>query len=322
MEINDKHFGDTAIARLKHTFQRATGVDADDALVVEPAFWAPVIQPYEDNLFRRVLGSPDGGYFRWLNSQGTRADRGSATAVLLAAASGLLRWVPGAAKLDFPTLRWLTVQYIGDAIAYQITSGDRTIYDQVHLVLARTLRELARRAGADAPLCVLAHSLGSVIATNYLYDLQVEAGRKDGRKDVRRISDRVRKTSQKTPLERGETLSFLYTLGSPIALWALRYRNFGRPVHVPPPQLADHHPELRGRSEWINFYHKDDLVSSPLKPLNDEYAEHVSEDREVSVGPPWLSWTPLSHPWYWNDRRVIDPVGKTLANAWRTLNHH
>jgi len=33
-----------------------------------------------------------------------------------------------------------------------------------------------------------------------------------------------------TPLERGETLTLLYTLGSPIAIWSLRYPDFGVPI--------------------------------------------------------------------------------------------
>ena len=39
---------------------------------------------------------------------------------------------------------------------------------------SQTLAELAQEAGPDAPLCVIAHSLGTIIASNYLYDLQVD----------------------------------------------------------------------------------------------------------------------------------------------------
>jgi hypothetical protein len=128
----------------------------------------------------------------------------------------------------------------------------------------------------------------------------------------------VRESMGDTPLERGETLTLLYTLGSPIALWSLRYRDFGKPIQIPSPLLHTHYPQLQG--EWVNFYDADDVVGFPLKELNDDYGLVVSADREINVGNIFGSWNPLSHLAYWTDHDVLDPIAKKLVEVWKTVN--
>ena len=156
-------------------------------------------------------------------------------------------------------------------------------------------------------LAVLGHSLGSVVSSDFLYDL--EGGAPLGPAATRALGD--------TPLERGETFGWFYTLGSPLALWAQRHPDFGKPLTVPHPGFADRHPRQRG--EWVNVYDPDDVIASPLRPLSDAWADAVREDRRVGVGPWWLGWTPLAHPYYWNDRRVVTPIASQLAQAWHRL---
>ena len=61
------------------------------------------------------------------------------------------------------------------------------------------------------------------------------------------------------------------------------------------------------------------IIAYPLRGLSPAYANVVSEDRQVAVGPPIVRNTPLAHPWYWNDSSVIGPVGEALARAWLRL---
>jgi hypothetical protein len=129
------------------------------------------------------------------------------------------------------------------------------------------------------------------------------------------LSPSVRSGINGTPLEQGETLSLFYTMGSPIALWSLRYPSFGEPIRFPTRTLAVHHPGLQPR--WVNFYDPDDVIGYPLKPLNARYRAAVSEDRPVNVGS-WLTkWNPLSHVGYWNDGKVADGVAEGLIDTWR-----
>jgi len=208
--------------------------------------------------------------------------------------------------LRFGRLRDFMVHFGADAIAYQPTPGDRSAYDGIHEVVAQSLVRLAERAGPRAPLCVVAHSLGTVIASNYLYDLMKRRGSFMG--------TRVRERINGTPLERGETLALLVTMGSPIALWSLRYPRFGEPVRMP--CLTRHHPGMTGK--WINVYDPDDVIGYPLRPLNAKYRAAVTEDRVVDVGSLLTRWTPLSHMGYWGNRGVADAIAGSLAEAWRT----
>ena len=104
-------------------------------------------------------------------------------------------------------------------------------------------------------------------------------------------------------------------MGSPIALWSLRYSAFGKPVQIPDPRLKRHYKQLP--SEWINFYDADDVIGFPLKTLNQAYGEVVTQDREVNVGSLLTSWNPASHLGYWKDKDVLDPIAKNLIEVWR-----
>jgi hypothetical protein len=229
--------------------------------------------------------------------------------VLLAEEIALITRLHAGGTLRFPLLRGFMVNFIADAVAYQVTPHDRETYDAIHAVFAAGLRDLAAAAGADAPLCIIAHSLGSIIASNYIYDLQHQ----------RLLSDEVRAQMADSPLERGETLALLYTLGSPLALWSLRYHDFGKPIMFPPPQLATHCPPDMP-AEWINFYDPDDVISAPLKTLNEQYADVVTEDRAVNVGGIIEQWNPLSHLRYLSDKDVVRPIADRLIAVWSALN--
>lgn len=315
VEIADSRFADTSIALLKREFGRIAGVDPDEALSIRTAFWATVDEQRQDTLLERVGGARASAVFELLDRLGGAADRGSVSALLGLVATGLVRSLPGIPDFHYPTLRWLIVHYLGDAVAYQAGAVDRAHYDQVHRVLAQAVHALAVDAGPTAPLCVLAHSLGTVVASDFFYDLQVAGGLHDSRSAG--PAPTVAEALDDTPTERGETLAWLYTLGSPLALWAQRHPDFGTPITVPHPALAGLNPRVGG--EWVNVWDPDDVVASPLRRLNDRYAAAVAEDRKVQAAPWWLGWSPLAHPFYWNDALVITPIATSLARAWHRM---
>lgn len=251
--------------KLRSQVAELLGEDGEASrLEIEAVYWAPVLQDLQDELWKRLeIGNLSNPF----------------------------------------GLREFIFHSLADSIGYQITPSDREIYDQVHQRIANTLKALAESAGPKAPLCIIGHSLGSAIASNYIWDLQnehthIEVGN--------------------TPLEQGETLALFYTLGSQIAFWRLRHANFGTPVTIPSPKLSKHYPNLVG--EWINFYDKNDVLGFPIKATNDKYKLAVKEDREVNAGPPITSWTPLSHNGYWTDNEVTKPIAETLAGMLRSIN--
>jgi hypothetical protein len=313
IEVDDRDYAATAIGLLRRRFAQQAGVDADATLVVRAAYWSDVVRTREKKLLYDVLGSDGDGFFERLRWLVTKMNAGFQSALVPFGLAALARALPGLGNLHYPALRWVMTDFIGDVVAYQITPGERRVYDEIHGKIADTLRELADAAGPDAPLCVVAHSLGTVIGSNYLYDLQAERA---GAKDL--LPHTVHARRKRTPLELGETLAHFYTLGSPLALWALRYPDFGTPIAVPAPVLGRHHPGLEG--EWVNFYDQDDLIGYPLRDLGPKYARAVTADVAVRIRGLLVSWNPLVHPWYWNDTRVIDPIAAALARTWRHVN--
>jgi hypothetical protein len=273
------NFWDGMAAEIVKSFADTAKISRDaarNALVFQPVYWAPVLAAKESLLWGKLLS---GG------------------------------------ELDFLSLRRFMVEFAADAIAYQPIPGESNVYGDVHARFADALANLVKRAGPDLPLVVIAHSLGTVIASNYFYDLQKSPERIAAHK-----SDLVPKTVRakigNTPLERGETLAWMFTMGSPIALWSLRYEHpdFGVPIQVPAPAFRNAHPGLR--CGWINIFDEDDVIGYPLKPL---YGDAILQDKQVNAGGLLSSWNPLSHDGYWTDSDVTDEIAGELAAMWKTL---
>ncbi len=271
-------FADSIMYEIKKQFvEFISGKVKNPALeiIIEPVYWAPVIQRHEDKLWLRVK---HGGI------------------------------------LDFRNLRRLMIDFAADSIAYQPIINDRHVYDNIHKILAKSIKHLATHAGPEAPLCVISHSLGTIIACNYFWDLQHMNEKPE------LITETLRKDLGRTPLDLGHTLTQFYTLGCPLALWSLRYDkpDFGKPIQVPSPKLKEYYPYLNG--EWINFYDKDDILAFPIKTLNEEYQKVVTADKEINVGDIFSSWNPASHLCYWKDNNVIVPIARSLALLWEKIN--
>jgi hypothetical protein len=300
VEIADPDYARTAIEYLRAAFEESAGIPVDEGLVITSAFYAPAFEAREKALFSATGGDGLTSWFGDLGRLASRADQGEVSALLALGFQAARRVVHGACTFRWPLLRWLLINYLGDAVGYQLGPGDRRLYDEVQGLVLDALTDLAEQAGPDAPLCIVAHSLGSVVIGDLLYDLQTarDSGRSTG------VSERV---SGAASLVRGETLARLYTLGSPIALWTLRSPDDAVAVRVPDPVWREKNPDAPGG--WTNIYDGDDVFAYPLAGL---YGRAVT-DRAVRLRPWWLSWTPAAHPFYWNDRSVVGSIAADLA---------
>ncbi|WP_427051778.1 chemotaxis protein [Paenibacillus sp. TC-CSREp1] len=241
---------------------------AEQLLDIEPVFWADVFEEREEALFQQLVRSPG---------------------------------------LNYQALRRFVIHYLADAVAYQPVEKQGHNYDAVHRTLSRAMHALAQRNGPEAPLCVIAHSLGAVIASNFFYDLQYPSSSR-----IPEIMD------VNAALERGDTLTNFYTFGTTLPLWSLRYDDFSRPIQVPSSQAEQHFPGLEG--EWINFYERNDILGYPLRPIDPAYAAAVKEDIEIRVGGPATSWNPLSHGGYFASERMNLRIAQGLARTWTWVN--
>ena len=215
-------------------------------------------------------------------------------------------------KLDYMPLRRLFAGYLGDVFAYQPTPQHGDAYDLVHECMAAALTEVAAKVGPAAPLAIVSHSLGGVIAFNHFYELQFGHG--CGYSAAQALHWR----ESELPLVRGDTLALLYTIGSPLALWTVRFLDNGEAIRVPAPALEQFHPGAGG--EWINMFDVDDIIAWPLRCVNAHFAEAVTEDREVHAGGLFTSWNPAVHETYAHCEAVIDTIVDGLVKLWHAVN--
>ncbi|QYR22502.1 chemotaxis protein [Paenibacillus sp. sptzw28] len=236
----NEDYADHFIRTLMTKFAHETGAkDPEQNVVVKAVHWAKVLEGREAE-FKQKLFRPYDLHYEWL--------------------------------------RDYVVHYLADAIAYQPLETNDQNYYAINETISASLHALTDKAGDGAPLWVISHSLGTVIASNYFYDLQNSSNWKP----VIYNPD--------SALERGDTLALFYSCGTTLPLWSLRYREFDKPIRVPSESMRDRNIE----GEWINFYDKDDILAYPLRPLHPAYMEAVQEDMEVRVGN-WLTgWNPFS----------------------------
>ena len=210
-------------------------------------------------------------------------------------------------RTDFDKLRAFVMCNLSDAASYRPTSdqNDKT-YEQIHARIDRTLADLEGDIGPDAPILVLAHSLGGHIMSNYIYDQQAH----------------VRHTGQgrfAAAVQNTQTIAGLITFGCNIPVFVFAYpAGEVRPINYPGTALD---PKLQFKTWWYNLYDRDDVLGFPLKDIGPRYAElHDSKGlRDVSVNAGGLlgSWNPASHNAYWKDEDVYKPVGRFIENMRR-----
>jgi hypothetical protein len=191
-------------------------------------------------------------------------------------------------KLGWKLLRSFFVGYVGDALCYQPSSNDQHgFYTTVHEAIDRSLKKLYYLVDKDSPLCIISHSLGTIVASNFIWDVQ------NGCKTF--------KPSQET-IDLVSRLKLFYTMASPLAVWSMRFPNGGTPITI------------NKDSNWYNLYAHNDIISSPLKLINQHY-EYMSNlyDIKLRIGGLLFGWNPMSHNSYWDSVIVIKHIVTNLA---------
>lgn len=190
--------------------------------------------------------------------------------------AGCLAKIFGAPKRWINSLRTdFVAQFIEDVLSYR----DRTeiVYQMIHERLRSVFTDIARSEG-EGVLSIIAHSLGTVIASDYIYDCQKKKETVSGTVPLRNF----------------------FTLGSPIALFSLQYGGvqlFRTPARVEDPSGC-----------WLNILDKDDPIAYPLKTLNDAYNDAVSEDVAVGVG-----IFGLAHTKYFDNKKIHRLIAAKLV---------
>lgn len=206
-----------------------------------------------------------------------------------------------------PRVRWdyvrkLILNHLADASTYrQVPDQEDTVYARIHGEVHRSLTALEGRIASDAPLVVMAHSLGAHIMSNYIWDRQ---------------RCRTPDPLGDTAFRRMERLVSMVSFGGNLPLFVMAADPY-EPITIPAATLPE---PLRALGRWFNYYDKDDVLGWPMAPL----AEFVSEEHRsafeamvqdipIDVGVPVLqSSNPTSHVGYWKDRDFVGAVGEHL----------
>ena len=260
--------------RLKLKLQNILGKNAplkmDDVAVISRVYWESIFKDREGDLKAKLDGFPKpvkaGG--PWWNK--------------------LLRhlWL-----LFKKFQNEIITDYIGDIVGYLHKPAQRAVYSKI----SDTLKDCYSRVGQGlekSPLTFVAHSLGTVITSDYIYEQNNPNSDTSGPKIMK---DHF-------------ALGNLFTVGSPISLFSLRFGGpemFTNPVSVESPS---------GR--WVNIFDEDDPVGMPLKVLNEAYDKVVHKDVLVNSGVYGISHT----SYFKKSSKVIDIICQKLAIDWVALN--
>ncbi|MEQ9290356.1 MAG: hypothetical protein RIG77_25715 [Cyclobacteriaceae bacterium] len=188
--------------------------------------------------------------------------------------------------LDFMSLRKFIVKAFGDAVAYQkVDDPNNHTYAMVNEEIANSMSRLHEvLGGEDKPLIIMAHSLGCVVMSNYIWD--------------------NRNPQQESGFMNFDTMARVITFGSNLPLFSFAHND---------PKAID----LPDGCIWNNYYDTDDVLGYPLKPISRSYERAVTEDIEINVGSIIGSWNPMSHSSYWTDndftKAVAAHIGDVLA---------
>ena len=210
-------------------------------------------------------------------------------------------------RLKSKLTRQLIITNIGDLINYGGKPGfPHYGYDETHRKVHSTILNLKRRLPENAPLLIIATSMGTEIINDYIMDRQKAAREK---KDD---------PMGNSPFERFETLTGLFTLGNNLPIFAASYHiDEIRPIEFPSPHLPS---DLKELAVWENYFDKNDSMGYPLKPLNDHFKNHaILKDIRINSGGPFTSWNFFSHFGYWRSRKLVKRLASYI-NILLTIN--
>jgi len=206
--------------------------------------------------------------------------------------SVLTRMESAGIKLKARVTRRLIITNIGDLINY---GGKPNLpsqgYEETHKLVYKSMLSIKNNTIEDAPLIILASSMGTEIINNYIWDRQHATG-----SDPMGIS----------PLERFETLVGLFTFGSNLPIFAASHLIDSLvPITFPSPNLRT---ELRHKAIWENYYDKNDSMGYPIKALNSNYANAEVTDIQINSGGILTFWNLLSHFGYWKSKKLVKRI--------------
>jgi hypothetical protein len=190
------------------------------------------------------------------------------------------------------SLRYLMTFFIGDVIAYAAEPENKN-------GIRKGVWEQIGSHCESGPYSILAHSLGSIIAFDYLYKLF--------EKDTFLYPGDQPESDEGKLNRYKDNFRNLFTFGSPIGLFMLRQGKLwlnGQPFTKITNPIGQEH-------RWLNFYDHQDAAAYPLEGLFGQNSLNASaslEDIVVQTG----SLVVNSHTNYWKNKQMAQRIASVL----------
>ena len=226
-----------------------------------------------------------------------------------------------------------------DAVLYADPDYRASLHDAMRGALAALAAADGGADGGTLPLCVVAHGFGSVVAIDFFAQLHTTLDDDGGggappvappvapppplTSSARKASSRSsRKESAplagSTPLERGQTLAYFCTLGSPrpLVVGPPGAAGGGGPSGptVPTAYMTGKWPHLRGG--WSNYFHRGDLAGYPLQPSISQVTEDVECKQRHAKGESHSAQNAYLHDLV----DCVRPIAQALSWVWQDTN--
>ncbi len=211
-------------------------------------------------------------------------------------------WNPMVVR-EVRALRYFMTFFLGDIIAYTSPKDNgirRAVWNDISTPLQTR----------DIPFSIIAHSLGSVVAFDFLTTLlNPENQGCEAIFVTKGESPRINISREKVNQIK-RNFRHLFTMGAPINLFFLKSLQQGNLASIKNPIRADKN------QQWINFYDYQDVVAFPLKQLFSAADNDINSIEEVVVQTG--SMVIDSHTAYWQNKTVAKKIAQTLKDSVRT----
>lgn len=190
-------------------------------------------------------------------------------------------------KINRSRIRQIVIENLGDAAAYNPRSNakdaEASAFHLVHESIAKSLKKIKAECVPNAPLIVLAHSLGGQVMIDFF---------------THRYDD--------WSSDYGLSLQRFITFGCNIPLFSFG-QNTSQLQGIN--SLGD---AIQKSPWWLNYYDRDDVLGYPLAQTNDAFKqlEHTGklQDIPVNAGNIFTRWNTLSHMAYWSNNAIANQI--------------
>ena len=190
---------------------------------------------------------------------------------------------------EFTNEKWkfsrkFALNYIGDAVAYAKGSF---LYKNSHSEIYQKLNEINDWLEEDGKLYIIAHSLGTVIIFDYIYNIQ----------NINALGNKIFHTSNTNVIDK---LECLFTFGSPLYIYSLQKNGGGEPIKI---------------KKWINTYSNFDIIGYSVRKINTQFKQDWILDNQILCGGLLSFWNPMSHITYFDSKKVIKLIKNEVCNV-------